>query len=444
MSVLSSLPGLPAGVLSPLLRFPAAALPLRRSHVPRDLESVTTRAEEAPPGAGGLTEAGVERIWGAVESLYRWGMHPAIALCVRRDGEVVLDRAIGHARGNGPDDDRDAETEPATPETPFVLASASKSVTAMIVHLLDQRGLLHVDDRVCDYIPEFARQGKDMITINHVLSHRAGVPHIPRNALDVDRLGDRDYIVDVLCDAKPRWRAGRSVGYHAVTGGFILGEIVERVTGKTLDAVLQAEVSEPLGFRWLRYGTDPDDAARVAESHATGLPVLPPLSTLLQRAFGVTVREAVELLGDPRMLDGIVPSANVVATANEASRFFELLRRGGTLDGVTVFEPRTIGRAVSEQSYMEIDLTLGLPFRYGMGFMLGARTFSLYGPGTERAFGHLGFTNIITWADPERRLSGALLTSGKPVLGPHLYDLWNVMRTIAEVCPQDGPDRWPS
>jgi CubicO group peptidase (beta-lactamase class C family) len=95
-----------------------------------------------------------------------------------------------------------------------------------------------------------------------------------------------------------------------------------------------------------------------------------------------------------------------------------------------VLEPRTIRRATTEKSYREMDLTLGVPLRYGAGLMLGARLLSLYGPDTELAFGHLGFTNIIGWADPERAVAGALMTSGKPVLYPELPDVWRIMRRI--------------
>ena len=109
-----------------------------------------------------------------------------------------------------------------------------------------------------------------------------------------------------------------------------------------------------------------------------------------------------------------------MTTANELSRFFELMRRGGELDGVRVLEPRTIRRALTEQSHLEIDFSLGFPTRFSYGLMLGAQLLSLYGPDTEHAFGHLGFTNIIGWADPERALSAALITSGKPVFYPEL------------------------
>lgn len=411
--------------------------PLRRIDVPDDLASVTTRAEEVEPTRAGLATEGVERIWRAVRRLYRWGMHPAVALCLRRDGHVVLDRAIGHARPGGVGGPG-VEPVLATPRTPFVLASASKAVTAVVVHLLDERGRLHIGDRVCDHVPEFRAHGKQHITINHVLSHRAGVPHLPPEALDLDRVDDHEYALGVLSDARPLWRPGRFVAYHAISGGFILAEVVRRATGRDIGRVLEEELLAPLGFEWMRYGVDPADVPAVASNRHTGLPVVPPISGLLRRALGVGVQEATRILNDERFLTGVVPAANIVATANEASRFFELLRRGGTLDGVGVLGPRTLRRALTEQSYMEVDLTLGFPFRYARGFMLGADTVSLYGPRTRTAFGHLGLTNIVVWSDPERRVSGALLTSGTPVLGPHLLDLWRVMRTITEVCPADG------
>ena len=128
-----------------------------------------------------------------------------------------------------------------------------------------------------------------------------------------------------------------------------------------------------------------------------------------------------------------------MTTANELSRFFELLRNGGELDGVRIFEPRTLRRMLTEQSYMEIDFTLGFPTRFSLGMMLGAQVLSLYGPDTELAFGHLGFTNIIGWADPERAISAAVITSGKPVLYPELPVFWNLMRTIGLVSPKVDP-----
>jgi len=133
--------------IPPIPRLPLVPDPLRRIRVPRDIEAVSTRADEvADVEALGMAATGIERIWAGVERLYRSGFYPAIALCVRRHGQVVLDRAIGHARGNGPSDRQDAARTLATPETPFVIFSASKAMTAVVAHLLDERGLLHVDE----------------------------------------------------------------------------------------------------------------------------------------------------------------------------------------------------------------------------------------------------------------------------------------------------------
>src|SRR5262249_8851364 len=142
----------------------------------------------------------------------------------------------------------------------------------------------------------------------------------------------------------------------------------------------------------------------------TGLPAFPPQSWALERALGLGVREVTAASNDPRFLTAIVPSGNVIGTANEASRFFQLLLEAGALDGVRVFPTRRVRRAVREQSYLEVDSFLGLPVRYGMGFMLGGDRFTPYGPHTPRAFGHLGFTNVVAWADPDRQISVGLMT----------------------------------
>ncbi len=407
-----------------------------KSDVPASLAPVSSRRaeDEVDPREVGVKPTAIDDVWRAVERLYTSGVHPAIQLCVRRHGRVVIDRAIGHAVGNGPLDTAQTRKALATPETPFTIFSAAKAVTAMVVHLLDQRNLIRLDDRVCEYIPEFGVHKKQWITIRHVLAHRAGMPNLPGEVMDLDRLKDPEGIVEILCEAEPTSRPGRQLAYHAISGGFILGEVVRRVTGRDIRTFLGDEILRPLGFRWMNYGVSRRDVKRVARNYFTGPPPLPPLSILLERAFGVSFKDAVELSNDPRFLTSIVPSANLVATANELSRFYQLLLQGGELDGVRIFEPRTIQRATAEQSYFEVDFTLGLPFRYAMGFMLGAKWFSLYGPDTQRAFGHLGFTNILSWADPERQVAAALMTSGKPLVYPEIYYLYDIVRQIGRAC----------
>lgn len=416
-----------------------------RCRVPASLASVTTvrPGAEAAPEDVGVDPAAVGRIWSAAERLYQSGIHPALALCVRHRGRVLIDRAIGHSHGNGPQDRPDGPKILATPDTPFGMMSATKAVTAMVIHLLDEWNRLRLDDPVCEYIPEFGVESKRWITIRHVLAHRAGLPSPPAEAMDLDVLSDPDRIIQILGAMPLSSRPGRQLAYHAVTGGFILGEIARRVTGGSIRALHDEAVRRPLGLRWMRYGVEPSDVPLIATNYFTGFPVLPPVSMILRRTLGVDFERAIALSNDARFLCGVVPAASMVATADELCRFYELLLRGGTLDGVRVFDPRTVRRATGEQSYLEFDFTLGFPLRYGVGFMLGGDYLSFYGPDTSHAFGHLGLTNVVAWADPEREVSCALMTSGKPLFHPALYWMWEMFRQIGLACPKLHPGGRP-
>lgn len=421
------------------MRLPSALARLPRRARIEDPARVTTIADdEVEPAAVGLDRAAVDAVWQAVVDYYRTGLQPAMSVCLRRRGRVFLHRSIGHARGAGPDDDRSEPKVLARPDTLFNLFSASKVVVAMLIHLLDDRGLLHLDDPVEEYIPAFGQNGKGDITIRHLLSHRAGIPAVTGAPVDLDLLDDPAEILDRICHAAPISLAGRQLAYHALTGGFILAEVCRQVDGRDLQTLLDEEIRRPLGFRSFRYGVPADQLDQVARDAFTGPLPRAPLKTQLEWSLGVSLQEAVEIARDPRFLTGVVPAGNVIATADETCRFFELLRRGGELDGVRIFSQRTVRRAVSEQSYRELDRILLLPVRYGMGFMLGSEHLSFYGPHTPKAFGHLGFTNLLAWADPERDLSVAFLTTGKPFITPELLAWLDVMRTIAARIPRDG------
>jgi CubicO group peptidase (beta-lactamase class C family) len=362
-----------------------------------------------------------------------------MALCVRHRGHVLLDRAIGHSHGNGPHDRPDGPKLLATPDTPFGMLSATKAVTAMVIHLLDEWNRLRLDDPICEYLPAFGVESKRWITIRHVLAHRAGLPSPPPEVMDLEVLRDPDRIIELLGAMPLSSRPGRTLAYHAITGGFILGEIVRRVTGGSIRALHDEAIRRPLGLRWMRYGLEESDLPLVATNYFTGFPVLPPVSMILRRTLGVDFERAVELSNDPRFLRAIVPAGSMVATADELCRFYELLLRGGTLDGAYVFDPRTVRRATAEQSYLEFDFTLGLPLRYGVGFMLGGDYLSFYGPDTSHAFGHLGLTNVVAWADPEREVSVAFMSTGKPLFHPALYWMWEIFRRIGTACPKLHP-----
>lgn len=401
----------------------------RSSFVPvaPSTDAVESRSErEVDARKGGLDSHQIERIWEATRRLYRTRTQPAIALAVRRRGELVLERAIGHAR----------DGELATARTPFCTFSVSKAVTAVVMHMLDERDVLRLDDPVCEYLPEFARHGKEWVTIRHVLTHRAGIPSVTGDGGTLEALTDPERIVAMLCDEKPVFLPGRRLAYHAVTGGFILGEIVRRVTGRGIDRFLADEVARPLGFEHLSYGLAPEHQAAAAENRFTGYPVPFPFSQVVKRALGMPLPAAVTASNDPRWLGSVVPSGNVYATADDLARFFELILRGGELAGHRVLAPRTVRRLLVESAYLEPDLTLGLAVRYGQGVMLGALPISLFGPDTPRAFGHYGLVTIVGYSDPDRDVSVGLLTSGKAVVANQLPAFFGLLRAIAESVPR--------
>jgi CubicO group peptidase (beta-lactamase class C family) len=417
-------------------RVPLVPDPLRRIEVPQDLDAITTCAEEVDPEDVGLTQREIDRIWGSARELYKTGVHPALQLCLRRHGKVVLNRALGHARGNGPDDPQGAEKVLVSPDTPYCVFSTSKGITAMVIHLLQERGALDISDHVTDYIPEYAAHGKGETTIAHVLAHRAGVPGLPRAALDLEKIEDREFLTKTICEAKPFVKPGTLLAYHAVSSGFILAEIVNRITGKTIREVLAEQILDPLGFRWGNYGVPPEDVEKVGLNYLTGPPLLPPLSMLVKRVLSQPIDKVVEISNDPRFQKAMVPSATLMTTGDELSRFFEIFRAGGELDGVRIVTPETIRRALVEQSRLEIDLSLGFPTRFSYGLMLGAKVLSLYGRDTDLAFGHLGLINIMGWADPERGISGGLITSGKAIVYPELPRFYGLMQRITSEMPK--------
>ncbi len=418
----------------------AATLPTRPfkrlCRIPSDLDAVTSIGPESAPSDGGTSKHAVESVFDAARDLYRTGLYPAVQICIRRRGAIVLNRALGYARGGTPDAAPDAERIPATTDTPFRIYSASKAITAMILHKLDDQGVLHIDDRVCDYLPEFRRPDKELITLAHVLAHRAGIANVPPGAMDLELLERPEEILALIAEMPLLMRPGRRLAYHAVTGGFVLGEVVRRATGQDIREVLRKEIGDPLGLRFLNYGCSPEDAPKLAEDAVTGLPPGPPVAQLLRRALGVGYEDVIPMASDPRFLAGIAPAANGVATAEELSAFYQCLLDEGQFRGQSIFEPRTVHRATVEQSYWELDLTLGAPIRYGLGFMLGQWPVSLFGWDTPHAFGHLGYTNIFSWADPERDLSAAVLTSGKPILNAEMVRLMGLIFAIGRNFPK--------
>ncbi len=404
----------------------------RNIDVPSDLASVTRIGDdEVNPELLGLTFEDREAIWESAEALYKTGLYPAVTMSMRRHGEVVLNRSIGHQRGNGPGEV--GESVVATPDMPMCLFSASKAITAMLVHLLEEQGDLNVLNPVSFYIPEFGANGKKNITVQQILAHRAGIATF--KDIDPEVLFDYDEILKILYNAEPTTIHGRELAYHAITGGYVLGELIQRITGESIREFMRKHVQEPLGFKYFNYGTTDAQYPDIARNYVTGLPIVFPVKQFIKRVLGASFETAVELSNDPRFYQQVIPAGNIVATADECSRFFQCLLNGGELDGKRIFQPVTVERAIREVNKPELDRILMVPMRYSAGMMLGSSGWGMFGPATAHAYGHLGLTNNLCWADPQRATSVSILTSGNPLVGTHLPRLGMLLNTISKRCP---------
>ena len=381
-----------------------------------------------------MTQAGVDAIWDAVGRLYRSGLQPAMTLALRRHGKLVMKRSIGATSGNMRGEHGAAQ--PLHPDSPLCLFSASKSVSSLLVHKLADRRLLRLDDRVADYIPEFAAQGKGRVTVRQLLAHRAGIPALPISNPPPEILRDWDRIVRMLCEAPPFDPDFGKQAYHAITVGYIAGELVRRVGKIELRDALRQWIAEPLKCDYMTYGLAPELRDRLPRNTVTGPRPVWPLTTYVRHAIGVEFDAAVDLSNHDAFLSEVVPAGNICATADEACRVFQMLLNGGELDGERVLSEAAVRDAVKPLGRIQYDRTLLAPLRFSAGFMLGENPVGLFGPKCGQAFGHLGFVSVLCWADPSRDLSVALLNTGKSMAPSGLTRTVRVLNEIAKACPQ--------
>ncbi|MEP5763251.1 MAG: serine hydrolase domain-containing protein [Halieaceae bacterium] len=392
--------------------------------VPDDLSAVTDIDYEAEvdPALVEMEDDGVAAIWDACQDLYRSGVYPLLSLCLRRRGEVVLNRSLGHARPG----------RIATVNTPVCMFSASKAISAVLIHLLAEQGKINLLDPVSCYIPAFAARGKGSISIYQLLTHRGGVPSYPDD-VDVELLFDHEAALALICEAEPLDHQGRIQAYHAITSGFLMDELIRVTTGLNAQQYLDRYIRKPMGMRYFRYGLPKRDQAAVAVNSVTGLNI-ELINRGLTSILGTNPDDVIELSNDPRFFQAVIPSGNLFATAEEVTRFYQMLLNHGEWEGQQILHPLTVQRAIRSVGKTELDKSLKMPMRYSAGFMLGSSPFGMYGKDCQYAFGHLGFANIFCWADPERDIAVSIMNSGKPALGPHLKTLPVLIGGIGEQC----------
>lgn len=214
--------------------------------------------------------------------------------------------------------------------------------------------------------------------------------------------------------------------------------MVQAVTGDDIQTLLDKRLRKPLGMKFFRYGIEDRYAPMVADNHPTGMRPFFPVSYLIKRALGGSMDSLAEVTNSIRFKRAVIPAGNIMGTADEMGRFFQMLLNGGVWNGKRVCEEMTVKRLTHEFASVQFDRTLMIPMRYSAGLMLGGKPFGIWGKNTSSAYGHIGLINKMCWADPARDISVSLLTTGVPIVANVIPSLARFLNQIDQHIPQDG------
>lgn len=326
---------------------------------------------------------------------------------------------------------RDHAGNPWQEDTLALSFSTTKGIASTLLHILADRGLIDYDKPVCHYWPEFRQGGKEGITVRHLLTHQAGLWDIRSMIDDATRITDWDYMIDVLARARPLHGPGRTHGYHGLTYGWLIGEVMQRVTGKTFAELLKTELADPLKLDGLYVGLPETEFHRRAllasfppthkprpETNGPRKRRKPGLASRLQvnamrgtlQVLGVDLDDLQRGLAprgmryfsfnDPSVVKACIPSANGMFTARSLARVYAMMAGEGELEGVRLMSARRV-YDISHVHSRKIDKVVPLPMHWRLGYH---RVFA-WGVKTAEAFGHFGFQGSGAWCDPSRQLA---------------------------------------
>ena len=325
------------------------------------------------------------------------GLEVGASFAATIDGEFVVDIWGGYAD--------ETQTRPWEKDTIVCVWSTTKVMTAICALMLIDRGLLDPDAPVAKYWPEFAQSGKKAVLVRHILSHTAGLPALDSMPLPMETLYDWDRVVELLAAQEPWWEPGKQWGYHAFTFGHLVGEVVRRITGKTLGTFFREEVAEPLGADFhigLREVYEPRVAEIVPppQLRPDDLGYIPPES-MLGRAMNFPVTSALVARERP-FRAGEAPASNGHGNARSVARVAAAVACGGELDGVRLMGAPTIEKALEEQ-YYGTPQSFPLPIRFGIGFGLTSKEIPM-GP-NSRVLWWAGWGGSLGIMDLDARVS---------------------------------------
>lgn len=345
------------------------------------------------------------------------------AVSVYHRGECVVDLWGGY---------KDEEGTLWTQDTMAPSFSTTKGVAATLLHIYADRGLVDYDAKVADYWPEFAQAGKGEITVRHVLSHQSGLYHIRQMIDSVERMLDWEHMIEAIEQTIPAHAPGERTGYHGLTFGFLVGEILQRVTGKKFSDLVQKEIARPLKLDGLYIGAPeseipraaslifPEGTKRLAQTSLGGkLEVgAARLSKLLQRLgvdsdlssiFDALAPRGVSDFdfGSPESLRVAIPAANGLFTARSLAKMYAMLANGGELGGKRLLSGEILQEATTLQKPTGKLSVIPFDMRWRLGYHGVATTRGF----PRQGFGHFGFGGSGAWADPARDLSVALIVN---------------------------------
>lgn len=348
----------------------------------------------------GTCDERFEAVGAAFAANFAAGTEQGASVAVTLDGEPMVDLWAGAADDDGRPWERD---------TIVNVWSTTKTMAATCVLMLADRGLVDFDEPVATYWPEFAANGKDGVLVSHVMSHQAGLSGF-EPATTAEELCDWEVATERLAAMEPWWEPGAFAGYHAVTQGYLQGEIVRRVTGRSIGTFFREEVAEPLSADF-HIGLPSSEHHRVADLVAPMTDLAASLETagtdvdpIAVKTFRSTPGDLVGITRTPQWREAEIPAAGGTGNARSVARVHSALACGGTVDGVTLMRPETVER-VLDQQFDGTDRVMGVPMRYGMGFGLPSEAVPI--SPNERAFFWGGWGGSLAIVDLDARLSVA-------------------------------------
>lgn len=346
---------------------------------------------EARPGDLGFHEPALHRLRELIGRHIADGRYPGAQIALARQGQLVVFETFGKAS-------IDTGTA-ATGQTLWLLFSNTKVITAAGMWMLIEDGAAAFSDRVAEHIPEFARHGKDDITIAQVLSHRAGFPD---QVVSSEAWTDHASLQRQICDFTLDWLPGSRLHYHSRSAFCVIAALIEAIAGVDYREFLRRRLIEPLGLAADMYVGLPD-----AEHHR--------VATIYEPAADGTQRPMEEQNTAAHRRAGI-PSGGGYASARGMAALYQMLVNGGELNGRRLFSRRLVEYVTRNHTGDMHDYGMGMPMHRGLGVHVRGLTDTIRGLGTlasPRTFGHGGVGSSYCWADPESGVSFAYITNSR-------------------------------